>query len=183
MAFVAESESIDKGTTCLSLYILKGLPKILKNVSESSTVISNFNSRLNSIFWQNSNTGQLENIFFSIKLNFKDNLQSQLFAQRILVKNEGEYIQIKIYVYGVTNNGASGGVNIENFRPPLNRENHEKLAKIVKNGNFLLIIFRLHAAPLQYSYFQNLEVFLIPKIPKSDREKVGFLCTTRLKNW
>ena len=100
-----------------------------------------------------------------------------------MVKNEGEYIQIKIYVYGVKKDGASGGVNIENFRPPLNRENHEKLAKIVKNGNFLLIIFRLHAAPLQYSYFQNLEVFLNPKIPKSVGGDGGRLCTNRLKKW
>ena len=47
----------------------------------------------------------------------------------ILVENEGEYILSKIYVYGVTQAGAPGGDHIEKFRPPLNRENHEKPQK------------------------------------------------------
>ena len=34
-----------------------------------------------------------------------------------------------VNVYGVTHAGASCGDNIEKFRPPLNRENHEKPQK------------------------------------------------------
>ena len=69
------------------------------------------------------------------------------------MKNEGEYIQIKIYDYGVTQAGASIGSNIEKFRQLLNRENHEKLAK---KGFFLTlfgIISRRNAAQLRYSDF------------------------------
>ena len=101
----------------------------------------------------------------------------------ILVKNEGEYILTKIYVYGVTLPAASDGGNIEKFRPPRNRENHEKLVENEFFQRFLWIIFRPRTAPIRYSDFQNLEVFPHPKIPKSVAAHGGRLCTTRLKKW
>ena len=103
-----------------------------------------------------------------------------------MVKNEGEYIQIEINDYGVTQASAPGGGNIEKFRQLLNRENHENHEKLAKKGFFLTlfgIISRRNAAQPRYSDFQNLEVFPHPKIPKSVGGDGGRLCTTRLKKW
>ena len=75
----------------------------------------------------------LENCKIPKKISIPILTHSSLIGIRksILVENEGEYILTKIYVYGVTQAGASGGDNIKKFRPPLNRENHEKPKKML----------------------------------------------------
>ena len=54
----------------------QGIIKHNIEISESFTVILNFYSRLNLIFWRNSQNGQLEMNFFSVQRNFEGDLYS-----------------------------------------------------------------------------------------------------------